>query len=117
MGKVKEFVKKHKDAVPYVIGATAGLFLFGACYAKAKSDNKPADSECSYEFLDHPSLDEGTFSYYSEQHGGNGDGCHVGHMKEVPVSDLGKVGDTLKQCDGIDENSKISFLFTDYTDK
>ena len=109
MGKVKDYVKKHKDVVPYVIGAGAGLLIIAlGMKAKSKATNT------HYEELDHPSMDEGTFSYYMECHSKDElNGTHLGHMKDVPVSNLGKVGDTLKQCDGIDENSKISFMFVD----
>jgi hypothetical protein len=115
MGKIKDYVKKHKDAVPYVIGATAGLFvLVTAATINAKSRAKNDD----FKMLDCPSLDEGSFNYYTEYQGkGKSHGYHCGGITDVPVSDLGDIGDKLKQCDGIDENSKISFVFTDYTEK
>ena len=106
MGKVKEFVKKHKDVVPYVIGAGIGLALLGVAGVKAKNRSTLED-------LDHPELEEGKFNWYKKETSKIGTG-HVGHIADVPVSDLGKVGDAMKQCDGIDENSKITFLFTDY---
>lgn len=107
MGKIKDYVKKHKDAVPYVIGAGAGLLLVALGMRAASK----ANSSCKN--LDHPQLDEGDFNWYRRDR----KGYHMGGMTEVPVSDLGKVGDAMKQCDGIDENSKISFMFTDYTEK
>lgn len=109
MSKVKEFVKKHKDVVPYVIGAGIGGILLLALGAKAKSNSKP-DTEVKSKSGRYPwGMDHDP---YSQECGGcNYDG-YWGRIEEVPVSDLGKVGDTLKLCDGIDENSKISLLFT-----
>lgn len=115
MGKVKEFVKKHKDVIPYVIGAGAGLLIL-ALGVKAKSKAKPnaVNSHAEFKYMDHPSIDDGTFIGYGECHDeGDANGYHLGAMDNVPVSDLGKIGDKLKQCDGIDENSRISFTFMD----
>ena len=110
MGKVKEFVKKHRDAVPYVIGAGIGLTLLSVAGVKAKSN---ANNVYKVKELDHPELDEGWFNWYNVVTEGDKKGVHGGEVLDVPLSDLGKVGDKLKECEGLNENSKISFLFTD----